>query len=86
MHTWQMYVWTGRKYEKPTSDGIVLANCPAEAIKKFGLTDPDYQFTYSRKGYGHFTGRVEARLTETAAASVGLQLPIPADFVLLVID
>lgn len=86
MRTWQMYVWTGKKYEKPTSDGTLVANGPADAIKKFGLDDAMYKIKYSRKGYGYFTGRVEVRAPETVAASEGLRLPLPADFVLLVVE
>ena len=85
MKTWEMLVWTGKKYEHPTSDGTCEANGPADALKKFGLNDAGYyQITYSRKGYGYFTGRVEARAPETVAAGLGRNLPLPADFVLLV--
>ncbi len=81
-----MYVWTVKKYEKPTSDGTLEAAGPADAVKKFGLDDPMYEITYSRKGYGYYTGRIEARAPETVAAGQGLKLPLPADFVLLAID
>lgn len=80
---WQMLVWTGKKYEKPTSDGICKADGPAMAIKKFGLDDPMYEVKYSRKGYGYFTGRVELRSPETVSARTESELPLPADFVLL---
>lgn len=81
-----MYVWTGKHYVKPTSDGTLEASCPKEAIKKFGLNDPSYQIRYSRKGYGYYTGRIEVRAPETVAAGAGLNVPLPADFVLLAID
>ena len=84
MRTWEMLVWTGKKYTAPTSDGTCEASTPADAIKKFGLGDPFYEITYSRKGYGYFTGRVEVRAPETVAAGAGRNVPLPADFVLLV--
>lgn len=84
MRTWKMLVWNGKKYVLPTSDGIAQAEGPKAALKIFGLTDHMYTVTYSRKGYGYFTGRVEVRSPETVAA--GINCPLPADFVLLVIN
>ena len=84
MRTWQLFIWDGKKYVKPTSDGTITANGPDDAMKKFGLTDPSYTIKYSRKGYGYFTGRVEYRSPETMAA--GKDMPLPADFVIKVID
>jgi len=85
MRGWQMYIWNGEKYVQPMSDWFYYANGPADAIKKFGLNDPMYEIKYSRKGYGYYTGRIEVRAPETVAASGGLSLPLPADFVLLAV-
>ena len=61
------------------------ARGPQDAIKKSGLDDPIYEITYSRKGYGYFTGRIELRAPETVSASQGLRNPLPADFVILAV-
>jgi hypothetical protein len=79
-----MYVWDGKKYVKPTSDGTYEAKTPKDALKHFGLLFGDYHIVYSRKGYKHFTGRVECYFHETEAAQG--QFPFPADFVLRVVE
>lgn len=87
VRTWKLMVWTGKKYQEANcGDSIIDARTPAEAIKKAGLDDPMYEIKYSRIGYGYFTGRVEVRAPETVSAAVGMKLPLPADFVLLVIE
>lgn len=84
--TWKVLVWTGKKYaEANCGDSRFKANGPSEAIKKAGLDDPMYTVKYSRKGYGHFTGIVEVRAPETIAAAEK-NLPLPADFILMVIS
>jgi hypothetical protein len=85
--TWKLLVWTGRKYQEANcGDSRFEARTPQDAIKKAGLNDPTYEIKYSRVGYGHFTGRIEARAPETVAAGEGRNVPLPADFVLLVAD
>lgn len=85
--TWKVMVWTGRKYQEANgSPSRITAYGPKDAVKKAGLDDPMYEIKYSRKGYGYFTGRVEARAPETVAAAEGMLLPLPADFVLLVVE
>lgn len=83
MHTWQMLVWDGKRYRKPTSDGVFTASSPLQALKKAGLNDSGfYTIRYSRKGYGYYTGRIFASVPETIAAGPHQ----PADFILEVID
>jgi hypothetical protein len=87
MRTWVLYVWTGKKYQKANCGNFKFeARGPQDAIQKAGLDCSDYSFTYSRKGYGHFTGRVEARLPETVAAEIPGLPRQPADFVLRVVE
>ena len=81
--TYKLMVWTGKRYQIPDGLYSFEARGPQDAIKKAGLDDPMYEITYSRKGYGHYTGRIEVRAPETVAAAQGLPLPLPADFVIL---
>jgi hypothetical protein len=84
VRTYRLMVWTGKRYQEANcGDSQFEARGPQDAIKKAGLDDPMYEITYSRKGYGHYTGRIEARAPETVAAAQGLPLPLPADFVIL---
>jgi hypothetical protein len=85
--SYALYVWDGKHYSKVTcGDSTFTAAGPLDAVKKAGLSDPMYEITYSRKGYGHYTGRIEARAPETVAAGEGKRFPLPADFVILAID
>jgi len=84
VRTYKLMVWTGKRYQEANcGDSKFEARGPQDAIQKAGLDDPMYEITYSRKGYGHYTGRIEARAPETVAAAQGLPLPLPADFVIL---
>ena len=84
--TYKLMVWTGKHYQTANGLESFEARGPQDAIRKAGLDDPMYEITYSRKGYGYFTGRIEARAPETVAAAHGLSLPLPADFVILAQD
>ncbi len=77
--TWNLLVWTGKKYQ-PANCGknSFEARGPKHALKIAGLNDPSYEIEYSRKGYGYYTGRIEVRIPETAAAGEHQ----PADFIL----
>jgi len=83
LRTWRLLVWTGKKYEEANcGDSTFQATSPKDAIKKAGLYDPKfYTHKLSRKGYGHFTGRVYTYAPETLAAGPHT----PADFILEVI-
>jgi len=83
VRTYKLLVWDGKRYHKASPLDHFVARGPQDAIKKAGLDAPMYEITYSRKGYGYFTGRIEARAPETVAAAQGLPLPLPADFVIL---
>lgn len=85
MHTWKLLAWNGKHYIETASDIICEVRTPKEAIRRFGFAgNKDIEFTYSRKGYGHFTGRIEIRFPETVAAAG--KKPLPSDFVLRVIE
>lgn len=81
--TYKLMVWTGKRYQIADGLNCFEARWPQDALRIAGLQDPIYTGTYSRVGYGHFTGRIEVRAPETVAAAQGLPLPIPADFVIL---
>ena len=83
--TWKMLVWTGKKYQEANCGSCRFeARSPKEALRIAGLELDTYDVKYSRKGYGYFTGRVEVRAPETVSA--GMDYPLPADFLLLVVD
>ena len=81
---YKMMVWDGRRYNTPSEFADFTAKGPMDALKKTGL-DETGLITYSRKGYGYFTGRIEVRAIETVAAANG-RTPLPADFLILAIN
>lgn len=87
MRTWKMLVWNGKKYIEANCGNFKFqARGPQDALKKAGLDDASfYTYTYSRKGYRYFTGRVEVRAPETVAAETST-VKLPADFILLVVE
>lgn len=88
IRTWRLLVWTGKKYQEANCGNFKFdARGPQDALKKAGLDDATfYTYTYSRKGYGYFTGRVEVRAPETVAAKLPGGADLPADFVLQVVE
>ena len=86
--TWRLFVWTGKKYQEANCGNFTFqARGPQDALKKAGLDDATfYTYTYSRKGYGHYTGRVECRAPETVAAQMPGGPMLPADFILKVVE
>jgi len=76
---WVLKVWTGKTYQEANcGDGRFMANGPQQALKKAGLTDSIYTIKTSRKGYGHYIGRVFVYAPETIAAGEFM----PADFII----
>lgn len=80
---WTLKIYDGKKYRAPAEKALecFTARSPKDAMRIAGLDDPMYEAKYSRKGYGHYTGRVSLRSQEALACVQ----PQPADFILEVI-
>lgn len=79
---WELLVFNGREYVRPTSDGTTWAVSARQAVKKFGLDDPMYSAVYTRRGYNYYTGKALLYSPETMAArEVGTA---HADFIVMV--
>lgn len=77
-----MFTRTTRGLQECTERLRVAADGPCQAMKKFGFDPEDFFVTTSRKGFGHYAGRVEIRSPEAQFSA----RPTPPDFVLIAID